>query len=271
MVTKIGPRTRRYLQAKRDPVGSVEAFMRTMERTAENIARQTIERAIAEEQKATEECIGKIRKKAEQDMEAACKALIREFKRIFKAKVDSLPHIKGDPGYTPVKGKDYFDGSPGEPGHTPMADVDYPTVASVRAMLDASAKVLYARLVRDGMTKTQVTAAIKEAGLDAKTIARSLEKLTGVDRLDYNALKNTPSSPVQFGGTLHRGGGIGTPMSVTSGDIDDSNTTFRFASIPKLVCVNGSFYRNGKGVTITGTTVVLDNPVGTDGDIYGLQ
>ena len=30
--------------------------------------------------------------------------------------------IKGDPGYTPIKGVDYFDG---EPGYTPIKGVDY--------------------------------------------------------------------------------------------------------------------------------------------------
>jgi hypothetical protein len=32
---------------------------------------------------------------------------------------------KGDPGYTPVKGKDYFDGAPGKDGYTPKKNVDY--------------------------------------------------------------------------------------------------------------------------------------------------
>lgn len=31
----------------------------------------------------------------------------------------------GKPGYTPVKGIDYFDGEPGKPGYTPVKGVDY--------------------------------------------------------------------------------------------------------------------------------------------------
>ena len=31
----------------------------------------------------------------------------------------------GKPGYTPEKGKDYFDGEPGKPGYTPVKGVDY--------------------------------------------------------------------------------------------------------------------------------------------------
>lgn len=56
-----------------------------------------------------------------------------------------------------------------------------------------------------------------------------------------------------------------------TGTIDDSNTSFTASATPTLVNVNGTFYRHGKGVTISGTSVTLDNPVGTGGDIYGLK
>lgn len=55
-----------------------------------------------------------------------------------------------------------------------------------------------------------------------------------------------------------------------TGTVNDANTTFTFDSEPVLVIVNGASYRNGAGVSITGTTAELDNPVGTGGDIYGL-
>lgn len=66
--------------------------------------------------------------------------------------------------------------------------------------------------------------------------------------------------------------GSGGALSVltATGDVDDSNTTFTFASEPTLVIVNGATYRDGHGVTISTTTATLDNPVGTGGDIYGL-
>lgn len=56
-----------------------------------------------------------------------------------------------------------------------------------------------------------------------------------------------------------------------TGTIDDSNTSFTASATPTLVNVNGTFYRDGKGVTISGTSITLDNPVGTGGDIYGLK
>lgn len=61
------------------------------------------------------------------------------------------------------------------------------------------------------------------------------------------------------------------PIAMT-GTIDDSNKSFIAASTPTLVIVNGTPYRHGKGVTISGTSVTLDNPVGSNpgNDIYGL-
>lgn len=60
-----------------------------------------------------------------------------------------------------------------------------------------------------------------------------------------------------------------TPITVT-GTIDDSNTAFTAASTPTLVIINGASYRDGHGVTISGTSITTDNPIGTGGDIYCL-
>ena len=71
--------------------------------------------------------------------------------------------------------------------------------------------------------------------------------------------------------TISATGGSGSFSVLTAaGTVDDSNTTFTFASEPTLVVVNGTSYRNGKGVTITGTTAVLDNAPGVGGDVYGI-
>ena len=67
-------------------------------------------------------------------------------------------------------------------------------------------------------------------------------------------------------------GSAGGSLSVltATGAVSDANVTFTFASEPTLVIVNGAAYRHGAGVTISGTTVTLDNPVGNGGDIYAL-
>lgn len=47
------------------------------------------------------------------------------------------PGEKGDPGYTPVKGVDYFDGQDGDDGYTPVKGVDYWTEADKAEMVSS--------------------------------------------------------------------------------------------------------------------------------------
>lgn len=69
--------------------------------------------------------------------------------------------------------------------------------------------------------------------------------------------------------TITGGAGAFSILAAT-GAINNSNTAFTFASAPTVVVVNGAMYRDGSGCTISGTSVTLDNPVGSGGDIYGL-
>lgn len=69
--------------------------------------------------------------------------------------------------------------------------------------------------------------------------------------------------------TISASGGAFSVLTAT-GDVNDSNVVFTFASEPTLVVVNGVAYRHGKGVTIATTTATLDNPPGNSGDVYGL-
>lgn len=66
------------------------------------------------------------------------------------------------------------------------------------------------------------------------------------------------------------GGGGSLAILAATGTVNDSNTSFTFASTPVVVIVNGAAYRNGNGAAISGAAVTLDNPVGTGGDIYAL-
>lgn len=51
---------------------------------------------------------------------------------------------------------------------------------------------------------------------------------------------------------------------------DDSTVTFTFSQKPTIVVVNGANYREGHGWAYTNSQVVLDNPVGANGDIYAV-
>jgi len=65
--------------------------------------------------------------------------------------------------------------------------------------------------------------------------------------------------------------GVGiNPQNPTSGAINNSNKVFVFAAAPTAVVVNGQIYFNGAGYSLSGTTVTLDNVVGTGGSIKSL-
>lgn len=71
--------------------------------------------------------------------------------------------------------------------------------------------------------------------------------------------------------TISATGGTGSlAIILVTGSINDSNTSFVAASAPQLVVINGAPYRNGRGVTISGTSITTEYPVGVGGDIYAL-
>lgn len=220
------------------------------------------------------------------------KTLIADlFERLLRERLMSI--VRGTDGRSPVKGTDYFTekeqkqfveevlslvpkpkdgdkgdkgdkGDTGDTGDTPIPGVDYHTKEQVEKMLGEKMKLSQKEI------EQHITTMLEK--MDFEKMARGLETLRGTKRLDYKALKNRPGIDLgEAKERIHRGGGTSEPMSPTSGAIDDSNLTFTFLSEPRLVGVNGLLYRHGKGVTISGTTVTLDNPVGTGGDIYGLK
>jgi hypothetical protein len=205
------------------------------------------------------------------------------------------PPIKGEPGYTPKKGADYFDGK------TPQKGVDYLTPDEVIGF-------------EENASKKAVSVAI--SAISAPFVRDKLESLEGEERLDKSAIKgmekleeDIKNKKVVAGRSLLQlyvdgakkgaiqyvnfvagtgiilsynrafgrnditvtatGSASLTPIAVT-GTIDDTNTSFTAASAPNLVIINGAAYRDGKGVTISGTAITTANPVGTGGDIYAL-
>lgn len=62
-----------------------------------------------------------------------------------------------------------------------------------------------------------------------------------------------------------------TPILDTASTVDDSNASFVFTRKPTLVVVNGQSMRENHGWSWAAPdTVLLDNPVGSGGDIYGV-
>lgn len=198
----LGPKTRRYLESKRDPVMTVAAFMRSMEETA----KETAERVI---QETVDARTNELKKALEKEVKRALADFPTELRRAMKVKLDSMPSLKGEPGYTPVKGKDYVDGVD---GRSPVAEVDYPTIATTRKIVAEFVSAAYERMKKEGMSAEQMRTEMRRMCVEEmkpELMARALETLRGVARLDYESLKNRPGTPVQDTSrhTLHRGGG----------------------------------------------------------------
>lgn len=100
-----------------------------------------------------------------------------------------------------------------------------------------------------------------------KGIINYLNLVAGTNvTLTYN--RASGRNDITISATL-AGGGSFSVLTAT-GAVDDSNVTFTFVSAPALVVVNGTAYRNGHGVAISGTTATLDSPAGVSGDVYAI-
>lgn len=118
---------------------------------------------------------------------------IDEYARKAEARIATLEKGKqGDDGYTPVKGKDYFDGTPGEPGK----DADPNVVASI-VLAELQANPIKAEDVEglDDRLETHVRKYGERAGLTAIGVNRP--QMTYYDlsaRLDGNTVDFTMPS-----------------------------------------------------------------------------
>lgn len=268
---KYGPKTKQWLALKKLPEQQralVKIQLDTLEEVAAGHGRSAAQQAIEGIKGVLQAALDALYEQA-QNIIAALPDMIHEtFTRMAQEKLDSLPQIKGDPGYTPVKGKDYFDGEPGAPGVTPVKDKDYPSTEKLAGMISTAHKELYEKIEKEGYSAKQVKAAMVAAikGLDFATIARGLEALTGKARLSYTALKDTPAKevkPVHGQHTLHRGGGTGkqTYYYDLSDLCDGVTKAFAIPANTRVVAVSGTdapggVYRPLVDWTGTGTTLL---------------
>ena len=102
----------------------------------------------------------------------------------------------------------------------------------------------------------------------ADEIARALETLKGVGKLDYFALKNLPDIPKEGGEkkVLHRGGqGLSVFASDISASCDGSNKTFTVPAHTRAIMLSGTdfpiIYKPTTDFTTSGTTLTLTSAV----------
>lgn len=284
------PHLKRYTPGRvssRTPAGGQQKNTPVEETVFASLGREAMQRMLGNVEADLRSYIDTQKRSTQRELEALIPEFKKQFIALSKEVLLHMPKLRGEPGEP---------GEPGSAGYTPQPNVDYLTKTTAETMitntlaraveeLRGSGAAIEQHLldtikIKEGESPSNedVHKAFEKMMTDAMTydffarIARGFEQLRKSDRLDYESLKNRPGYDVSqhFGRTIHRGGGIGDPMAPTSGDVDDSNKTFIFPSKPKIVCVNGAFYRNGHGVTITGTTSVLDNPAGVGGDVYAL-
>lgn len=148
--------------------------------------------------------------------------------------------VKGDPGYTPVKGVDYFDGENGK-------DAD-----EARIIQEVLAKIKIPK-PKDGVSPkvedivSETVKYIKTLKGDNRLSLRNFkegDEVIGNVRLHQNMMKNMPSSLIAGDQRWHGGssGGGGFTLLTTTSAVNDSNQSFVFSDAtaqPTLVVSDG--------------------------------
>lgn len=264
----LGMKTRRYLLVQRNPAAALLEQMDAMEGSVRNEAQAATQKAIKPLIDDTTVYLNRMRELLRLRADEIADTFAVQLKQDVRAKIDSLPHLHGDAGYTPKKGIDYFDGTPGDDGHTPT---DEEILALIEPLIPQ---------VTDGATPTkeELTALIMPIArrfaqeftiepMKAGEIARAIEALPYAEKLDYEkGLKNKPGTPVaETRHTLHRGGGGKETYEYDLSAFCDGNTrVFTVPSNTRIVLVQctdapSGIYRKTVDWTGTGTTTLTLN------------
>lgn len=206
--------------------------------------------------------------------------------------IDLLEKIEKD-RYTPLKGIDYFTEEEVESIKSEIIKRSVPLIRVPKDGKDAHTHT-HAELKEIILPLIPTVENGKDGSPDTpKEVRDKLKTLKGKQRLSVFDLKDTEwlrgkdgkmqwssaGLKVYTDATLTGDGTFANPLKTVSAGlsllttvdpVNNINMTFDFTSAPKIVFVNGAGYRNGHGVTITGTTAITDNPVGNGGDIYAL-
>lgn len=165
-------------------------------------------------------------------------------------------YFDGKDGYTPIKGKDYFDGKQGNPGKDGSPD----TPQQIVDKLNKTEELVDQKVIK-GLTNTlqSLQRAIRD---------RSVRYGGGGDVVEAGT--NVSISRVGGKVVISSTGGSGFTKLAATGDIDNSNVTFTFASKPTYIVINGVWREENYGWTWDTLTATLSAPVGTGGSIFGI-
>lgn len=219
-----------------------------------------------------------------------------------------ISNVKGEAGYTPIKGIDYIDGVDGEaPTDEYLLELITPLLPEAINGVDglpgkdADEKIIVDKVlakVRPLIPKPAVIKPVDEAALVAKVLEQLPETKVTVDDIEGfdDMLRASLDKHQQRLGYLHGGGdtiAAGSGVTITNtngtkvistssgagfqqatGTIDGSNTVFVFATAPRAICVDGgrSIQRiSSDGTvnwTVVGSTVTLS--IAPTFDVFGI-
>lgn len=281
--------TKRWLSLKKDPIGTLLAFMREIDDSVATTIGHKADTAIAAARSTWENAyivLYQATKKKLDDMAVSFDSFLVKLQTEARRKVDekiaSMPAIKGDAGYTPVKGKDYFDGQTPVKGvdyfdgETPQADVHYLSLETTRREIGDGLSSMFHLIQTKGLPKKQAYALAKALveNMPVELLVRRMEKLPYADKLDYfKGLKNAPGVDVSGHQEnqrhyLHRGGTSKQTYEQDLSDLCDGNTrTFPIPVNTRIVLVQCTDAPAGilrKGVDYTGSgtmELVLSNDI----------
>jgi len=186
--------------------------------------------------------------------------------------------IKGDKGERGERGPVGFglDGRDGKDGKDGSPDTGNQIIEKINRATDLIASEAVEGL--EDFKKKMVEVRVERRGIFGRSLLQLYvdgSKKGAIQYLNLVAGNNVSLTYSTANGrndiVISATGGSGSLSILTAtGTVDDSNLVFTFASEPTLVVVNGTSYRDGHGVAISGTSATLDFPVGVGGDIYGL-
>lgn len=275
MVTSPAKKKNRYLLARIDPalahVRHMEEMDADMEAKLKKFMDEVKEEILNEIAGATLESAKKY-KIAIDSFSASFpqvkKTLFQRLSEELTQRIASIPHIKGDKGDSPSEEviQNMIDSSV-------RTNIGGKYISPEEARNIATSVVAQTLLGKKEMTEDEVKRIVQNMQTifdpkeNAVAIARALETLVGVDRLDYKALKNRPAKTSDRDVGLIRGGvgGNNTLASDLSSQCDGSNRTFTVPAHSRAILLVGTdtpvIYRSTTDFVTSGTTLTIDSGV----------
>lgn len=213
---------------------------------------------------------GRIKSMIQDEIDKFKEQIIEELQRVMQEKIgeEGITELKGERGYTPQRGVDYFTSDEVEQIRkeiTPIKGLHYfdgINGANGRSISNQHLSKLISIELRK-IKPIDITSMVS-------AIVKAIERLQGEERLSYEALKNRPGIQIgtkqKFGG---RGGGGGINELTATGLIDGINTIFRFDFEPRYIVSDGIQYKKNGGWTWNYPNATLNIP--TSFSIWGIE